>query len=64
MLVLTRRIGDVIVIDGNIKVTVLSLNKGVARIGVDAPKEVIVNRGEIQDRINKGIPKPNKPPRN
>lgn len=62
MLVLTRRIGDTIVIDeGMIKVTVLSVDKGTVRIGVDAPKEIKVHRGEVQDRINKGQKQKPKP---
>jgi carbon storage regulator len=52
MLILTRRVGEVLVINGNIKVTVLSVKGNQVRVGVDAPKEVSVHREEIQDRVD------------
>ena len=51
MLILTRRIGETIIIDNNIEVTVLDIRGNQVRIGVNAPKEVSVNREEVQDRI-------------
>jgi carbon storage regulator len=50
MLVLTRRIGEVIVIDGDIEVTVLATNNGKVRLGIEAPISVRVDRSEIHDR--------------
>lgn len=52
MLVLTRRPGESILIDGGIKVTVLTLcrDTGQVRIGIDAPKEVSIVREELLGR--------------
>ena len=50
MLVLTRRIGEEIVIGGDIRVTVLEVHGNKVRIGVEAPKSVRVDRQEIHDR--------------
>ena len=52
MLILTRRVGESIVIGDNIKLTVLGIKGHQVRIGVDAPREVVVHRNEVQDRIN------------
>ena len=51
MLILTRRIGETIVIGDNIQVTVLGIKSGQIRLGIDAPKEISVHRSEIYDRI-------------
>lgn len=58
MLVLTRRKGERIVIDGRIVVTLVGVSAGSARIGIDAPKGVAVNREEIQIAIDRGDPRP------
>lgn len=50
MLVLTRRVNETIVINGNIRVTVLGLKGGQVRIGIDAPPEVVVDREEVAQR--------------
>lgn len=54
MLILTRRIGEKVIIDNNIHVTVLGVNGNQVRIGFEAPKEVAIHREEIQQRITKG----------
>ena len=51
MLILTRKPGETIVIGGNIRVKVIETKGGQVRIGVSAPRDVTVNREEIQDRI-------------
>ena len=51
MLILTRRVGEVLIIGDDIKLTVLGVRGHQIRIGVDAPKEVSVHRKEIYDRI-------------
>ena len=51
MLVLTRTIDETIVIDGDIKVTVTDILGGQVKVGIEAPKDVIINREEIHDKI-------------
>jgi carbon storage regulator len=51
MLVLSRRLQETLVINGNIKVTVLGINGSQVRIGIEAPKDVRVDRQEIHERI-------------
>jgi carbon storage regulator len=50
MLVLTRRIGEEIVINDNIRVTVVSIEGGKVRLGIAAPPEVRVDRQEVHER--------------
>lgn len=51
MLILTRRIGESLIIGDDVAVHVLGVNGIQVRIGVDAPKEVTVHRDEIYQRI-------------
>ncbi|MBL1141847.1 MAG: carbon storage regulator CsrA [Proteobacteria bacterium] len=51
MLILTRRVGESLMIGDNVNVTVLGIRGNQVRIGVDAPKDVAVHREEIYDRI-------------
>jgi carbon storage regulator len=50
MLVLTRRLGEEIVIAGNIQVTVTAIHGDRVRLGVQAPESVRVDRGEVHRR--------------
>ena len=50
MLVLTRRVGEEIVIDGGIRITLLETSGGRVRVGVAAPPSVRVDRGEVAER--------------
>jgi carbon storage regulator len=50
MLVLTRRVGEEIVIARNIRVTVVAVKGNKVRLGVDAPKSICVDRQEIHER--------------
>src|SRR5438309_1760441 len=49
MLVLTRRLGGTIVIDGDIYITVVAVKGGRVRIGVTAPKDMAVDRQEVHE---------------
>ena len=51
MLVLTRRVGEVIVIGDDVLVTILSINGKHVRVGIKAPSEIGVHRRELYDRI-------------
>jgi carbon storage regulator len=51
MLILTRRVGEIIRIGPDVVVTVLGVNGSQVRIGVDAPKNVAVHREEVFERI-------------
>ena len=53
MLVLSRRNGQVVMIDDDIRITVLGIKGNTVRLGIDAPKDVPVHRKEIWDKIQK-----------
>jgi carbon storage regulator len=53
MLILTRRVGETLMVGDDVTVTVLGVKGNQVRIGVNAPKNVAVHREEIYDRIRK-----------
>jgi carbon storage regulator len=67
MLVLTRRVGEQIIIDGNIRVTVVAAGPHKVRLGIEAPPSVTVDRMEVHARPVQSItvyvpPDPAPPP--
>ena len=53
MLILTRRVGETVMIGNEVTVTVLGVKGNQVRIGVNAPKDVAVHREEIYERIKR-----------
>jgi carbon storage regulator len=53
MLILTRRVGETVMIGNEVTVTVLGVKGNQVRIGVNAPKDIAVHREEIYERIKR-----------
>ncbi len=53
MLILTRRVGEALMIGDQVSVTVLGVKGNQVRIGINAPKDVAVHREEIYQKIRK-----------
>ncbi len=51
MLILGRRVGDSILIEGGIRIVVVSCDRGGVRIGIEAPPELKILRGEIAQQV-------------
>jgi carbon storage regulator len=56
MLILTRRVGETLVIGTDVTVTIVSIRGNQVRIGVAAPKSVSVHREEVYERLKNGEP--------
>ncbi|MDY6943131.1 MAG: carbon storage regulator CsrA [Pseudomonadota bacterium] len=53
MLILTRRVGETVMVGDDVTVTVLGVKGNQVRIGINAPKHVAVHREEIYERIKR-----------
>ena len=51
MLVLSRRLGEKLIIGDDVKITVLGISGNQVRLGIDAPREIPVHREEIANKI-------------
>jgi carbon storage regulator len=51
MLILTRRLGESIIIEDTIKVTVVDINNQQIKLGIDAPKHITINREEVAKKV-------------
>ena len=51
MLVLSRKIGEIVTIGSSVRIKVLSFDRGVVRLGIEAPKTIPVHRKEVYDKI-------------
>ena len=52
MLILTRRLGESIIISDNIKVMVLGIKGNQARLGIEAPDDISIHREEVYNKIH------------
>ena len=51
MLILSRKIGEAVVLDEKITVRVIDISKGVVRIGFDAPNDMLILREELEEEV-------------
>lgn len=51
MLVLTRKVGETVTIGNDVTITILGIKRNLARVGINAPRNITVHREEIRERI-------------
>ncbi len=51
MIILTRKLGESIIIEDNIKVSVVDINNQQIKLGIDAPKHITINREEVAKKV-------------
>jgi len=54
VLILTRKVGESVLIGDGIKVSILAIKGNQVRVGIDAPKDVSVHREEVRERLEEG----------
>lgn len=52
MLVLSRLVGETIVVNDNIRITVVEIDRGKCRVGITAPRDVSIHREEVWNQIH------------
>ena len=52
MLILTRRVGEALMVGDDTKIVVLGVKGSQIRLGINAPKNIVVHREEIFDKVN------------
>jgi carbon storage regulator len=57
MLILTRRVGESLMVGDDVTITVLGVKGNQVRVGVNAPKDVAVHREEVLNRIEESAPR-------
>jgi carbon storage regulator len=60
MLILTRRVGEAVMIGADVVVTIVGVNGSQVRIGIKAPPQITVDREEVYERKRAGDPPPQK----
>ena len=53
MLVFSRKKNETVIINHNITITITDIKSGIVKLGVDAPSDIVINRGEIEALVNK-----------
>lgn len=56
MLILTRRIGESVMIGDDVSITVLAVKGNQVRVGIDAPRHIAVHREEVYERVKAANP--------
>ena len=51
MLILSRKLGESILLDDEVTITVVDVSKGVVKLGIDAPKEMMILRKELKEVV-------------
>ncbi len=51
MLILSRKLGESVLLGEDVSITVLEVTKGVVKLGIDAPKEIRILRGELSEAV-------------
>jgi len=51
VLILSRKLGESVLLDDKITITVIEVSKGVVKLGIDAPKEMLILRKELEEVV-------------
>ncbi len=57
MLILTRKLNEEIVIDGEITIKIISISENQVKLGFDAPKNIEINRKEVFEKVKESLMK-------